>query len=132
MRISSLRYCALLCVSILTACQTTAQAEAEAVPAVLKKADAATMDTVKMALAKSMGSPSVVLGTLDLTKSSVISAFPKRGVMPAGAPQNHAGNFALPTRFNMMMDGRNCYMVKNGTDEKILLPGVECKAALAP
>jgi hypothetical protein len=132
MTFSSLRNCALLCVSLLTACQTTAQAEAEAVPAVLKKADAASMDKVKSALAKSMGSPSVVLGTIDLTKTSVISAFPKRGIMPLGAPQNQAGNFALPTRFNMMIDGRNCYMVKNGTDEKILLPGVECKAALAP
>ena len=130
MRISTLRYCAVLCVSLITACQTTAQAEP--VPAVLLKADAETMDKVKAALAKSMGSPSVVLGTVDLTKISVISAFPKRSVMPAGAPQNQAGNFTLPTRFNMMMDDRNCYIVKNGTHEKIPLQGVKCKAAAAP
>ena len=130
MRLSTLRYCAVFCVGLMTACQTTAQAKP--LPAVLLKADADTMDKVKAALAKSMGSPSVVLGTVDLTKSSVISAFPKRGVMPAGAPQNQAGNFALPTRFDVMMDGQNCYMIKNGTDEKIPLTGVKCKAAATP
>ena len=115
-----------LCVS---ACETTAGATP--VPAVLETGDEDTLAALKAALAKTMNKSVVTLGAGDLTQSSIISVLPKRSYAPIGAPQNQAGNFALPTRFTLMMDGGSCYVVKDGSDEKTMLKGVKCRPAQA-
>lgn len=111
----------------MSACQTTANSSP--VPAVLEKADEASMTILKSTLAKAMKRPSIALGAGDLTQSPRISVLPKRSALPPGSPQNQAGNFALPMRFTLMMDGSSCYLVKDGADEKITLTGVKCRPA---
>jgi len=109
----------------LMACQTTATAAP--VPAVLTSADAGAMQTLKATVAKAMKTGSVQFGVADLTQSSSFSAIPMRLSNPPGAPQNQASNFAIPTQFSLMMDGKACYLLKSGSDEKIPLTGVACR-----
>jgi len=66
----------------------------------------------------------VELGASDPTSSSTISVLPKS---VTGSFGNDHANFALPTQFDLMMDGESCYLVKRGSDTKILLEGVSCK-----
>jgi len=113
--------------ALIASCHTTATATPS--PAVLVSADTESMEMVKTTLAKAMNKNSVKLGAGDLTQSPTISVLPPRSYAPAGAPQNQAGNFTLPTAFTLMMDGAECYFVKDGTDIKFLLNGVKCKPA---
>ena len=124
------RVVGLLSASLIASCQTTAAAELT--PAILVSDDAASMEAVKTTLAKAMNKGSIKLGVGDLTQSSTISVFPQPSRLPVGAPQNQAGNFALPTRFNLMMDGQGCYFVKDGTDIKTPLKGVTYGSASTP
>ena len=110
-----------------SACQTTAGAAP--VPAVLETADQDNLMLLKSALARAVNRPTIDLGVDDLTQSSIVSVLPKRSFVPAGAPQNQAGNFSLPIRFTLMMEGTYCYAVKDGADEKIMLSGVKCRPA---
>lgn len=105
-----------------SACTTTAQAKA--VPAILASADDNTMQTLKATLAKAMNTSSVNLGPSDPTRAPTFSVLPKSVVGLRGG--NHA-NFALPTQFDLFMDGTDCYVVKRGTETKIMLDGVACK-----
>ena len=104
-----------------SACHTTAQAQP--VPAVLETADNASMQALKATLAKAMNTSRVDLGASDPTQSSNITVLPKSVV---GIRGGDYGNYALPTQFNLMMDGQNCYLVKRGTETKIMLDGVAC------
>jgi len=105
-----------------TACQTTAQAQPS--PAVLKSSDEASMKLLKSALAKAMGTSKVELGASDPTSSSTITVLPKS---VTGSFGNDHANFALPTQFDLMMDGTSCYLVKRGSDTKIPLQGLNCR-----
>jgi len=115
---------------VFTACQTTANAALE--QAVLKSADQESLAVLKAILAKAVNRPTIELGAGDLTQSSIVSVLPKRSAVPAGAPQNQVGNFSLPIRFTLMMAGKNCYALKDGSEEKIMLDGVKCRPALQP
>jgi len=104
-----------------SACHTTAQTQPS--PAVLKSADESSMQALKSALAKAMKTSKVELGASDLTSSSTISVLPKS---VTGLYGNDQANFALPTQFDLMMDGNDCYLLKRGSDNKIPLEGVNC------
>ena len=106
-----------------TACHTTAHAQPS--PAVLKNSDESSMKILKSALAKAMKTSRVELGTSDPTRSSSISVLPKS---VRGLNGNDYANFALPTQFDLMMEGRNCYLVKRGSENKIPLQGIRCKS----
>lgn len=105
-----------------SACHTSAQAEPSL--AVLKNSDEASMQALKSALAKAMKTTKVELGASDPTNSSSISVLPKS---VKGLHGNDQANFALPTQFDLMMEGRSCYLLKRGSDTKIPLEGVNCK-----
>lgn len=101
------------------ACQLTPAAA----PAVLTRADAATMDRVKAALAKEMGWSPVQLGPGDLTQSPVVSVLP----LPPGPLEDRS--LAMPTIFRLEIEGDACVLVREGTGARIRLDGVSCRAA---
>ena len=107
---------------ITSACHTTAQAKP--VPAVLKTSDEPSMQALKSVLAKAMNTSKVELGASDPTNTSTISVLPKSVIGIRG--QDYA-NFALPTQFDLMMEGSSCYLVKQGTETKIMLEDVACR-----
>jgi len=109
----------------LMACQTTASADP--VPALLESADESSVRVLKSTIAKAMKTNSVQFGVADLANSPKISAIPMRLAGPPGAPLNHASNFAIPTTFTLMMDGPYCYLLKDGSNERIPLNGVACR-----
>lgn len=106
-----------------SACHTTAQAKA--VPATLKSADENAMQALKATLAKAMNTSKVELGASDPTRSSSLTVLPKSVVGLRGGNQ---ANYALPTQFDLFMEGSDCYLVKRGTETKIMLEGVACQA----
>jgi len=112
---------------IASACHTSAQAQPT--PAVLKNADESSMQTLKSALAKAMNTSKVELGASDPTSSSTMSVLPKS---VRGLYGNDHANFALPTQFDLMMEGRHCYLLKRGTDTRIPLKGVNCRPVSKP
>jgi len=95
-------------------------------PAVLASADEGSLQVVKTTIAKMMNKNSVALGTNDYATSSTISVLPDRLRAPAGAPFSQH-DFALPIQFDIMSDGENCYVVKQGTEDYIPLEGVDCR-----
>ena len=103
------------------ACQSTAQPAAKA--AVLVKADAATMDRLKAALAKAMGRAQVELGPGDPTRSSEISVLPR----PPGPAEDRS--LAKPTIFRLEIEGDACFIARADTGAREKLDGVECRAA---
>lgn len=105
-----------------SACHTTTHAEP--VPAIMANADDASMQALKSTLAKAMNKSKIELGASDPTRSPNISVLPKSVV---GIPGGDYANQALPTQFDLMMDGRNCYVVKRGTEAKIKVDGIVCK-----
>jgi len=108
---------ALLNMAGLAACQTVAASPPS--PAVLASADAQTMKTLTKTLARAMGKSNVTLGAGSPDQNSVISVLPPRslsGIDPS-----------LPTRFDIMMEGRNCYVVKRKTGEKYPLENIACR-----
>ena len=110
----------------LSACETVPSV-ATMTPAVLASADDASLQQVKTAIAQMMDRKTVQLGANDYANSSTISVLPDRLRVPAGAPFSRH-DFALPIKFDLMMDGANCYIVKQGTDNYIPLNGVSCRA----
>lgn len=96
-------------------------------PAVLASADEASLQQVKATIAQMMKKSVIKLGTNDYANSSTISVLPDRLTAPAGAPFTQH-DFALPIQFDIMSDGANCYIVKQGTDDYMPLDGVACRA----
>jgi hypothetical protein len=102
-------------------CQsTTAQA---ASPAVLVRADDATMARIGAALAKEMGRSTIELGPGDPTQTSVISVLP----LPPGPLEDRS--LAKPTIFRLEIGSGSCVLVREDTGARIKLDGVECRAA---
>jgi hypothetical protein len=110
----------LVSVVLAGACQSTAQA---ATPAVLARADEATMARLEAALAKAMGRSPVELGPGDLTQSSIISVLP----LPPSPLEDRS--LARPTRFRLEIEGGACVAVRDDTGARVALDGVECRAA---
>lgn len=104
-----------------SACQLAAQPNPK--PAVLVKADAATMDRLKAALAKAMGRAQVELGPGDPTKSSEVSVLPRPpGPLEGSSP-------ARPTIFRLELEGSACFVTRTDTGARENLDGVECRPA---
>jgi hypothetical protein len=90
---------------------------------VLAKADDATMARVKAALAKEMGRSPIQLGPGDPTQTSTISVLP----LPPGPLEDRS--LAKPTIFRLEIEGGGCVLVREDTGSRVVLDGVECKAA---
>jgi hypothetical protein len=118
------RLISLAALSLLSACQSVSAAP-EPQAARLMAADETSLYNVKLVIEQSMGRKNIVFGATDWGQSSTISVLPVRSVSPNGAPFNQQ-QFELPTLFNLMMSGKNCYLVQRGTDIQIPLENVAC------
>ena len=109
---------------ISAACQTTAQTTP--VPATLVSTDTATLDRLKSTLSKALDQKLINFGATDWA-SSTISVLPQRGQSPKGAPFSQQ-DFAIPKQFDVMMDANGCYLQQKGSETKIPLENIACKA----
>jgi hypothetical protein len=90
-------------------------------PAVLVSADEETLARLRALLAEAMGTARVDLGPEDLTQSSVISVHPPRlGPLEGRCP-------AVPTQFDLMLDGGQCFAVRRGDGDAHALPEIACR-----
>ncbi|MEM7330081.1 MAG: hypothetical protein AAF437_15165 [Pseudomonadota bacterium] len=102
---------------ILSACQH----HAGPVPAVLADADTATVEALKSSLATAMDRAQIELGAGDPTQvPSVVVLPPKPSTFETQSP-------AMPTVFDLYMDGETCLAVRQGSEDKIVLDGVACR-----
>lgn len=99
------------------------QSVAAPAPAVLTRADPATMERLKAALAGAMGRSQIELGPGDATQSSVITVLPR----PAGPLDTHS--LAMPTTFRLELQGKTCTLVRADTGARVALGGVDCRSA---
>jgi hypothetical protein len=112
---------ALLAGGCQSACQSARQ---PAAPAVLTRADDATMDRLKTALAKAVGRPRIELGPGDPTQTSVLSVLPPR----PGPLEDRS--LAKSTIFRLEIAGKDCTAIREDTGARVPLADVECRAAV--
>jgi len=102
-----------------SACQTFAGTAMQR--AVLLEESAVTMDAIKRVLDGVIREGRLTLGPGDLTRDSVIAVLPP-------APGPYEGNSpAMPTYFDLLTDGKSCFLRERGKDDLLLLPGVACR-----
>lgn len=101
-----------------TGCQTTGVAPNK--PAVLSSSSSENMNQLKAGLAAAMNKNTVFLGAGDPTQKPSVAVLPSRSTI--------GRDMAIPTMFDLMTDGKDCYAVKRGTDEMFKLEGVDCRA----
>ncbi|MEM5518453.1 hypothetical protein WNY37_15965 [Henriciella sp. AS95] len=105
--------------NLLTGC-TTAQTSQ---PATLTRSDDATLSRVKSVLAEAMGRQNIRLGAGDLTEETSVTVLPPNlGPLETNSP-------AIPVPFDIVTDGRHCFVVRRETGEKYRLSDVDCVAA---
>ena len=104
------------------ACQTVTSAAVQ--PAVVVEDRDRALETIKRVLGEITGQGRIALGPLDLAQQSVIA------VLPA-PPGPYEGNSpAMPTYFDLVTDGKGCYLRERGKDELHALPAVGCRPRL--
>lgn len=113
----------------LSACESLPP-ESKAQPARLVKADDASLYIVKTAIETAMKRKNIVFGATNWDATSVISVLPVKSFSPNGAPFNQQV-FEVPTLFELMIRGENCYLMQKDADLIIPLSGVGCQP-LAP
>lgn len=113
---------AILGFAVFAGCCQSAPAQ-EGSPAVLTKADEATMERLTAALVKEMGRSPLQFGPGDPTRSPTISVLP----LPPGPLEDRS--LAKPTIFRLEIEGGSCVLVREDTGARIALEGVECRAA---
>ena len=102
------------------ACQTTADVALR--PAVLLKPNEQTRTLLENVIAEVVGAGRVTLGPVDLTRNSVISILPP-------APGPFEGNSpAMPRYFELVTDGKECFLRERSKDELRALPDTTCRA----
>ena len=97
------------------------QSMAAPAPAVLARADAATMERLKASLAKAVGRAPIELGPGDPTQSPQITVLPR-----PPSPQEDR-SLAKPTNFRLEVEAKSCSLVREDTGARTLLDGVECR-----
>lgn len=102
------------------ACQTTADTTLKT--AVLLEPNEQTRTLLEKAITEIIGPGRVTLGPVDLARDSLIS------VLPA-PPGPYEGNSpAMPRYFELVTDGKSCFLRERGKDELRALPGPTCRA----
>lgn len=90
-------------------------------PAVLNDMDEANTTALKSALAEAMGRANIKLGPQadgPLTQVTVLP--PPRG-------KHEMNSTALPTHFDVVTNGTDCWLVRQDTRQTFPAPGVMCK-----
>ena len=121
----------LICAAALgaAACQTTPLSEP--VPAIrADSGDSKTVDVLSKAASEMLYGTGITLAPNVLTTNSVLVMESK--ITPSMNPLETAGRIndrarPAPERFELMTDGRDCFLVRSKTGKKMLLKGVNCK-----
>ena len=92
-------------------------------PAVLKRADPASLASLRQAAAELLGRGVVDLGPEDPLRSPVISVLPPR----PSAYQDR--NPAMPVQLQIMLQGEQCVLRRPDTDTRVVLVDVACAPA---
>ncbi|MEQ8557196.1 MAG: hypothetical protein RIB03_02675 [Henriciella sp.] len=110
--------------SVVAACLLTSacQTASGRAPAHLQTADEATLSRVKAVLSKAVGRAQIKLGPEDLTESSTVSVLPP----PLGEHETHST--AMPTVFDLVTNGGDCYLIARESGRSYRLDGVDCEA----
>ena len=93
------------------------------VPATLSDSSPETITALKTGLSSALGRAMIDLGAGDPTQVPSVAVLPPR----PGALE--ANSTAVPTMFDLFMEGETCFAVQQGTDTRTALPGVPCKPA---
>jgi len=102
------------------ACQTTADSALKT--AVLLEPTEQTRTLLEKAIAGIIGPGRITLGPVDLARDSLIP------VLPA-PPGPYEGNSpAMPRYFELVTDGKKCFLRERGKDELRALLGTTCRA----
>ncbi|WP_370235708.1 MULTISPECIES: hypothetical protein [Henriciella] len=110
---------AIATLNLVTACTTAQTSE----PATLTRSDDTTLSRVKSVLAEAMGRNDIRLGAGDLTEETSLTVLPPSlGPLETSSP-------AIPIPFDIVTDGRHCFVVRRETGEKYRLSDVNCVAA---
>jgi len=114
---------AVIAASLLTACKTTASSEPQR--AVLTHTDQAVQESLTAAISKALGAKVTLAPDSFMSKSSVTiepaSVNKRNGQIIDGRSQD------MPTQIDLMMMGKNCYVVNRGTGQKYKVEGLSCK-----
>lgn len=106
----------ILAILALAACQTGGKS----LPAVLYDTKPASVEALRIALAKALNKNNVELGPSNLS-SSTISVLPPR-------PSIHEGrSLVIPIIFDLAIQGPNCVAIRRDTNEIYKLKGVSCR-----
>ena len=92
-------------------------------PAVLVDANAETLDALRTALAPAMGRTNLEFGAGDPTVS------PSVAILPPKPTALETQSTAMPTLFDLYVEGDTCFAVRRGDDTEVFLPGVTCRPA---
>jgi hypothetical protein len=114
--------CALMTALVLgsAACQTTAQVSVRA--ALLLDDNERAIKAIQSTLEAVLKQGRVNLGPSELTRDAVITVLPP-------APGPHEGNSpAMPRYFELVTDGKLCFLRERGARELHALAGVNCRA----
>lgn len=107
-------------VSSAAACQTTADGALKT--AVLLEPNEQTRTLLEKAITEIIGPGRITLGPVDLARDSLIP------VLPA-PPGPYEGNSpAMPRYFEIVTDGKKCFLRERGKDELRTLPDTTCRA----
>lgn len=123
-RIAALSGLILMTGSSMAACQTVPSGEMAA--AALMSDDAVSMEALKSAAAQVMNKTKVKLGAMDILNSPNVTILPNRSYSQPGGPFDQR-DFAIPTQLLLMTDGKNCFLVKQDTQEFAQVSGVQCR-----
>ena len=116
--ISLLKMGSFVAASLLVSCQSTS---AVPQPAVLEKANNETVARLKTAIAAAMDKGRVDFGAVDLENA------PQIPVLPPRAGPFEGQSLALPTYFDLAIEGGSCVVVRRSTGEAFSVPNISCK-----
>jgi hypothetical protein len=103
-----------------SAAPASCQSASPRTPAVLVSADEETMTRLRSVLADAMQTAEIELGPEDPTQSSVISVLPARlGPLEGRSP-------SIPTQFDLVLEGGQCFAVRRGGAAHALT-GIACR-----
>lgn len=102
------------------ACQTTADGALKT--AVLLEPNEQTRTLLEKAITEIIGPGRITLGPVDLARDSLIP------VLPAPLGPYEGNSPAMPRYFEIVTDGKKCFLRERGKDELRALPDTTCRA----
>ena len=112
---------------LLTATLATATAACQTgsgrVPATLVNPDEATLSNVKQVLSEALDRAQIRLGPGDLANTTTLS------VLPPPLGEHETNSPARPSLFDILTNGKDCYLVSQDTGDSYRLDGISCQPA---